>query len=191
MRRIVVGADAQTPLLHIVFHAGRATDPDTPALNLLLNVLVGGESSRLHRLLVEDEGIAISVDGFQDEGFDPGLAYFYLTLPPGGDPAHVEQRVIEELRRVATDGVTEAELAKARNIVLADFWRGLATIDGKAAALGRHEVFLGDFEKLFSVPDDVTGVTADELRDVAAKVFRVNNMTVGVLRAPEEPEARQ
>ncbi len=82
-------------------------------------------------------------------------------------------------------------MAKARNIVLADFWRGLATIDGKAAALGRHEVFLGDFEKLFSVPDDVTAITADNLRDVAAKVFRVNNMTVGVLRAPEEPETRQ
>jgi zinc protease len=191
MRRIVVEADTQAPLLHLVFHAGSATDPDTPALNLLLNVLVGGESSRLHRLLVEEEGVAISVGGFQDEGFDPGLAYFYLTLPPGGDPAHVEQLVIEELRRVATDGVTEAELAKARNIVLADFWRGLATIDGKAAALGRHEVFLGDFEKLFSVPDDVTAITADNLRDVAAKVFRVNNMTVGVLRAPEEPETRQ
>ena len=114
-----------------------------------------------------------------------------LTLPPGGDPAHVEQRVVEELRRVAADGVTEAELAKARNIVLADFWRGLATIDGKARSLGWYEVFLGGFEKLFSVPDDVAAVTAGDLRDVAAKVFHVNNMTVGVLRAPEEPEARQ
>jgi len=191
MRRIVVEADTQTPLLHIVFHAGSATDPDTPALNLLLNILINGESSRLHRLLVEEEGVAISVGGFQDEGFDPGLAYFYLTLPPGGDPAHVEQRVIEELRRVATDGVTAAELAKARNIVLADFWRGLATIDGKAAALGRHEVFLGNFEKLFSVPDDVAAITAADLRDVAAKVFRVGNMTVGVLRAPGDSGAGQ
>jgi len=190
-RRIVVEADAQAPLLHIAFHADSATGPDTQPLNLLLSILVGGESSRLHRLLVEDEGIAISVGGHQDKGFDPGLAYFYLTLPPGGDPAVVEQRVIDEMQRVASDGVTEAELAKARNIVLADFWRGLATIDGKAAALGRHEVFLGDFELLFSVPDDVTAVTTDDLRDVAAKVFRVNNMTVGVLRAPGDSVARQ
>ncbi len=191
MRRIIVESDTQTPLLHIVFHAGSATDPDTPALNLLLNILVEGESSRLHRMLVEDEGVAISVDGFQDAGFDPGLVYFYLTLPSGGDPARVEQRVIEELRRVAVDGVTEAELAKARNIVVADFWRGLATIDGKAAALGRHEVFLGDFEKLFSVPDDVAEISAENLRAVAARFFRVNNMTVGVLQAAEEPGARQ
>lgn len=191
MRRIVVESDTQTPLLHIVFHAGSATDPDTPALNLLLNILVDGESSRLHRMLVEDEGIAISVGGFQDEGFDPGLVYFYLTLPAGGDPARVERRVIEELRRVAIDGVTDAELAKARNIVIADFWRGLATINGKASALGRHEVFLGDFEHLFSVPDDVAKITAENLQAVAAHFFRVNNMTVGVLKTAEEPGVRQ
>jgi zinc protease len=191
MRRIVVESDTQTPLLHIVFHAGNATDPDTPALNLLLNILVGGESSRLHRMLVEDEGVAISVGGFQDEGFDPGLVYFYLTLPAGGDPARVEQRIIEELRRVAVDGVTDAELAKARNIVIADFWRGLATIDGKAGALGRHEVFLGDFEHLFSVPDDVAKITVASLRDVAARFFRVENMTIGVLQTAEEPGVRR
>ena len=184
MRRIVVEAAAQTPLLHLVFHAGSATDPDTPALNLLLNILVGGESSRLHRMLVEDEGIAISVGGFQDEGFDPGLAYFYLTLPAGGDPALVEQRMIEELQRVATDGVSEAELAKARNIVLADFWRGLATIDGKASALGQYEVYLGDYENLFDLPDEIKVISTDKLREVAAKVFRVTNLTVGVLQAP-------
>jgi zinc protease len=190
-RRIVVETEVQTPLLHIAFHAGTATDPDTQALNLLLNILVAGESSRLHRMLVEDEGIAIGVGGFQDEGFDPGLAYFYLTLPPGGDPARVEQRVLEELLRIAADGVTAAELAKARNIVLADFWRGLATINGKASALGHYEVFLGDFEKLFDLPDDIAAVTADDLRNVAVKVFRANNMTVGVLQAPKEAEARQ
>jgi len=190
-RHIIVEADAQTRLLHIAFHAGNATDPDTQALSLLLNILVDGESSRLHRLLVEDEGIAISVGGFQDEGLDPGLAYFYLTLPPGGDPAHVEQRVFEELLRIAADGVTEAELAKARNIVLADFWRSLATINGKASALGRYEVFLGDFEKLFGIPDDIAAVAANDLRTVAAKIFRVNNVTVGVLQAAEEAETRQ
>jgi len=183
-RRIVVEASAQTPLLHMAFHAGSARSPETLPMNLLLNILTGGESSRLHRLLVEDEGLAISVDGYQDEGFDPGLVYFLLTLPPGGDPAVVEARILGELRRVAKDGVSDAEIAKARNIILADFWRGLATINGKAAALGEYEVFHGNYEALFNLPDAIEAVTADDLRNVAANVFRVNNMTVGVLRAP-------
>jgi zinc protease len=188
-RRIVVEAPAQTPLLHIAFHAGSASDPDSLPLRLLFNILTGGDSSRLHRLLVEDEGLAISVGGYQDEGFDPGLAYFYLTLPPGGDAAAVERRVLDELQRLARDGVSEAELAKARNIILAGFWRGLATIDGKAEFLGQYEVFHGDYEKLFALPEALQVVSADDLRAVAAKLFRANNMTVGVLRAASEEDA--
>ena len=188
-RRIVVEAPAQTPLLHIAFHAGSASGPDSLPLRLLFNILTGGDSSRLHRLLVEDEGLAISVGGYQDEGFDPGLAYFYLTLPPGGDAAAVERRVLDELQRLARDGVSEAELAKARNIILAGFWRGLATIDGKAEFLGQYEVFHGDYEKLFALPEALQVVSADDLRAVAAKLFRANNMTVGVLRAASEEDA--
>jgi zinc protease len=183
-RRILVETEAQTPLLHMAFHAGSATDPETLSLSLLFNILTNGESSRLYRLLVEDEGLALSIGGYQSEGFDPGLAYFYLTLPPGSSPAPVETRVLQELQRVAAEGVTDAELAKARNIMLADFWRGLATIDGKAEALGRFEVFHGDYEKLFDLPDAFDAVTADDLREVASQVFRSENMTVGVLRAP-------
>jgi zinc protease len=189
-RRILVEAPAQTPLLHIAFHAGSASDPDAVPMQLLLNVLAGGDSSRLHRILVEEEGLAISVGAYQDEGFDPGLVYFYLTLPSGGDPAAAERRTLAELARIASDGVSDAELAKARNIVLADYWRGLATIDGKAAALGQYEVFHGNYEKLFDLPATVEAVTAGDLSRIAGKVFRENNMTVGVLRAPAAEEEK-
>ncbi|MDH5622588.1 MAG: insulinase family protein, partial [Gammaproteobacteria bacterium] len=175
-----------TPLLHIAFHAGSATDPATLPMSLLLNILVGGDSSRLHQRLVEKEQVAIDVGGFQMEGFDPGLVYFYLTLPPDGDAAAVERRVLEELARVASEGVSEAELEKARSLMIADYWRGMATIDGKASALGNAEVFYGDYERAFSLPDELGAITAASVRDVAAAVFNVNNMTVGALRSPDE-----
>ncbi|MDH3746917.1 MAG: insulinase family protein [Gammaproteobacteria bacterium] len=185
-RRLTLEAPAQTPLLHMAFHAGSATDPETLPLELLLHILVGGDSSRLHRLLVEELQVAISVGGFQREGFDPSLVYFYLTLPPGGDPAVVEARVMQALNEVATEGVSDAELMKARNIILADFWREMATIDGKASSLGNFEVFHGNYEKLFDLPSDIENISNDALRDVAAKVFRSNNATIGMLIPPTE-----
>ena len=183
-RRILIEADAETPLLHVAFHAGSAADPETRHMELLLNVLVGDDSSRLHRLFVEEEPLALSVDGMQMEGFDPGLVYFYLTLPPDADIAVVEMRLLEELERIAKEGVTVAELRKAQNILLADYWRGLSTINGKASALGNFEVFTGSYENLFSLPADVSAVTEADLQAIAADVFRRRRMTVGVLRAP-------
>jgi zinc protease len=185
-RRIVINQAAQTPLLHVAFHAGSATDTITAPINLLLKILVGGESSRLHQVLVEEEQLAISVGAWQDEGFDPGLLYFYLTLPPGGDPAVVEARFRELLADVVANGVSDAELAKARNIVLAEFWRDMSTINGKASQLGNFEVYLGSYEKAFEMPDAAAAITNEDIRAAAASVFRDGNATVGILQGDSE-----
>jgi zinc protease len=187
-RRVVIETDARTPMLHVAFHAGAAADPETLAMRLLLSILVDGDSSRLHRLFVEEEQLAISIGGFQFEGFDPGLVYFYATLPPGGDPGLLEQRLFEELARVVEEGVSEAELEKARNIALVDFWRTTATINGKAAGLGEAAVFRGSYEKHFDLAKEIEALTSDDLNAVAASVFYRNNATIGVLSAPA-PEA--
>jgi zinc protease len=185
-RRFVIEAETPTPLMHLAFHAGATADPETLHFDLLLAILAEGDASRLHRVLVEEEGLALSVDGWQSDGFDPGLAHFILTLPPGSDAAAVEARLLEELARVATNGITAAELEKARNLRLAGFWRNLQTIRGKAHALGQFDVFTGDYENLFAVPEDLSNTTAEQLQAIAAQVFRRDNMTVGVLRSPAE-----
>jgi zinc protease len=189
-RRLLIEIESPTPLLHVSFLAGSATDPSTQAMNVLLNILVGGESSRLHRLFVEEEQIALTVGGFQMEGFDPGLVYFYLTLPPAADVAAVEGRLLDELEKIAREGISAAELEKARNIMIADYWRGLATIDGKASALGRAEVFLGDYQRAFSLPDKLAAISAEEVQAVAASVFDWRKMTIGVLRSPKVEDAQ-
>jgi zinc protease len=189
-RRFVIEADAQTPLLHAAFHAGATNDPETLYLDLLLAILTDGDSSRLHRALVEEGGLAIGVGGGQTDGFDPGLAYFALTLAPDADIAAAEARLREELERIVSDGVSDAELAKARNLRLAEFWRGLQTINGKASALGNFEVFTGNYENLFAVPKQLSDATAAQLQAVAGKVFRDDNMTIGILRTPLE-EAKE
>ncbi len=190
MRRVVIETPTQTPLLHVAFHAGATADPETLHMDLLLAILTDGDASRLHRLFVEEQQIALEVGGMQTDGFDPGLAYFFLALPPGGDLAAAEAALLDELERVTQEGVTAEELEKARNLRLASFWRGLQTIGGKASALGNFEVFTGDYENLFAIPEKLTAVTPADLQAVARKVFREENMTVGILRAPDAEDAR-
>lgn len=180
-RRVVVRKEAQTPLVMMGFHAFRASDADTPALELLLNVLTQGDSSRLQQLLVQDTQTAVQVGSYLQQGFDPGAAYVFAVLPPGGDPAKVEAQIDAELQRIAAEGITPAELEKARSAKLAGFWRSQATISGKAQALGTYEVFHGDYAKLFAVPQAFDAIDNETLKRVAAQVFRADNRTVGVL----------
>lgn len=183
-RRIVVErSDAQSPIVAYAFHSGiGAGSKDYPALELLTTILAQGQSSRLHQRLVEREQAAVGAGAFAEAGFDPGLLWVYAMLPPGGDMAKVETLLDDELARIARDGVTAAELDKARNLKLAEFWRGMATINGKARALGSAEVFEGDYRKAFEEPADFEAVTAPQIKALAAKILRKQNRTTGLLQ---------
>jgi zinc protease len=182
-RRVVVEKEgAQAPLLVMSYHVGRKADAETRALELLNAALAQGESSRLHQRLVEREQLAVQVGSSLNAGFDPGLISVYAVLPPGGDLAKVEAVIDEELQRVAREGLSKDELAKTRNQQLAGFWRSLATISGKAQALGNYEVFHGDWKHLFDAPASYEGIQPETIQTLAGTVFRASNRTVGVLR---------
>jgi zinc protease len=189
-RRVSVERRAQTPVLQVAYKAPAAADSRMPALNLLQAILVGGDASRLHRLFVEQEKLAIEVGGYLQEGFDPGLFWLFMTLPSGADPAVIEKRFDTELAKVVAEGVTAAELSRAKNLATAGFWRGLSTIDGKARLLGEFEVFHGDHQKLFAAPAQYEAVTAEQVQAAARDVLQSQQRTVGVLR-PKVEEAAQ
>ena len=186
-RRLTIVRDAQTPLLALAWHAGKAPDRESRVMEVVLAVLGGGDSSRLHQRLVEQEQAALQIGTSLDQGFDPGLAWIYAVVPPGGDAARTEALVDEEIARLATLGPSPAELTKARNQALAGFWRGLQTISGKAEALGSYEIFHGDYRRLFDAPAEYEGITAEDVKQAAQKVLRKDNRTVGVL-LPKPPQ---
>jgi zinc protease len=189
-RRVNIEADAQTPLLHFAYHTMSGSDPRQPALELLTRILTDGDASRLHRVLVEEKKLAISADSYVERGFDPGLTWFLLTLPAGTDMKEAEAVLDAEIERVRSNGVTAQELARARSQALADFWRGLATIDGKAQALGQYAVLQGGYQRLFDAPRAYETVTADDIRKLAADLLRPGNRTVGVLTAATPARAQ-
>ncbi len=183
-RRIVIErTDAQSPIVAFAFHSGLgAGSKDFPVLELLTTVLAQGQSSRLHQRLVEREQAAVSAGAFAEAGFDPGLLWVYALLPPGGDPARAEALLDEELSKIAREGVTAAELEKARNLKLAQFWRQMATINGKSQLLGEAEVFQGDYRKAFDAPAAYAAVTPAQVQALAAKILRRQNRTTGLLQ---------
>jgi zinc protease len=182
-RRVVVEADAQTPLLQFAYHGISGSDPRLPALELLIRVLTDGDASRLHRALVEEQKLAISADSHLEAGFDPGLVWLFLSLPSDGDLRRAETAFDAEIERIRSEGVSTEELTRARNQALADFWRGLTTIDGKAEALGSYAVMKGGHQKLFDAPHAFQQVTTEDVKKLAAEILRPSNRTVGVLAA--------
>ena len=112
-----------------------------------------------------------------------------MALPQGGDPGELEQALDALLARVVAEGVTEAELRRAKNLAAASFWSSLATIDGKARKLGEYEVMRGDWQALFAAPAAWEAVTRQQVQDVARELLQARRRTVGVLVPPPAEDA--
>jgi len=186
-RRVTVKKFAQLPLLMIGYHTVDAKSPDYYALQVLQTILFSGQSSRMYQRLVDKDQIALFVNGGVGPAFDPSL--FTITAQPKANvpPETVEKAIYEEFDKVRTQAVADQELEKAKNILLANFYRSLKTINGKANTLGSYEVFFGDYRKLFTAADDYAKVTKADLQRVAQKYFTDKNRTVATL-APEKAE---
>jgi zinc protease len=180
-RRVMVRRPAQMALLQYAYKAPAANDPLGPALNLLLTALVDGNASRLHRLLVEQRAVAQDVAADWHQGFDPSLCWFWFTLAEGVDPHAARAIVDAELAGIAADGLSDADLNRARNLNAAGFWKQLSTIDGKAHLLGEYEALRGGWSQLFAAPGRHAAVTRQEICAAARRLLNPRRRTVGML----------
>jgi len=185
-RRVSVRKFAQLPITMMGYHVPESSDADYYPLQVLKTVLFDGQSSRMYQRLIEKDQLAIAVQGDYSLAFDPTLFTIVIRPKAGIQPASAEKAVTEELDRVKSALVADRELEKAKNILIADFYRRMKTIDGKASALGNYEVFFGDYRKLFAAADNYGKVTKDDLQRVAKKYFTDKNRTIATLIPEEE-----
>ena len=189
-RRIVVKKFAQLPIVMMGYHVPRSSDADYYALSVLQTILFSGQSSRMYQRLVDKDQLALSIRGGSQFALDPTL--FTITAQPkaGVDPQACEKAVYEELDKVKNSGVTPEELDKAKNILLAQFYRQMKTGSGSANAIGTYEVYFGDYHKLFDAAGAYQHVTREDVERVAKTYFGEDNRTVATLVPDKNAETK-
>jgi len=188
-RRLVVRKPAQLPLVLLAYHIPQTNSPDFYALNVLRTVLFQGESSRMYQRLVDKDQIALDVSSSVEPAFDPTIVEVAAQPKQGVDPQKCEKAMYEEFDNAKNAMVSDTELEKAKNIRLAEFYREMRTINGRANTIGTYEVFFGDYRKLFDAAKNYSAVTKEDVQRVAKAYFGANNRTVSTL-IPENAEEK-
>ncbi|CCV06182.1 Uncharacterized zinc protease y4wA [Mesorhizobium metallidurans STM 2683] len=155
---------------------------EAEALDLLAEILGGGNRSRLYQQLVVSQGIAATAGAwFQGSMLD--ATNFTVYGAPRGDArlADVEAAVYAEIARIASGGVTDSELEKAKDryirsmIFARDKQDDMANMYGATLATG------GNVRDVQEWPDRIRKVTADQVKAVAARYLKLDHSTTGYL----------
>lgn len=167
-----------------------AEDPeDIYALNVAAAVLDGGDGARLPQRLVRDNRLAVGV-GASYSGVARYDTRFSLNAVPAEDVSldELESALRKQVTALAREPISEAELERARNQLLADFLFGLDSTFYQAMQIGMLETIGVGWEWLRTYEEGIRSVTAEDVRDVAQRYFVDERLSVGRL-LPADDEA--
>lgn len=184
-RVFVTKTSVSSTNMMLAYHVPNAHHEDWYALQLMTDIIGEGKSSRLYSNLIGEQQVASDVFTYLPESFDANLLYFYAIAAEGVSNAQLEKQLIAQINQIAESGVTQAELEKVKNRRLVDFYRTMATINGKANTIGSYELYFGDFQKLFDAPAAYNKITTEQIQAVAKRYLTRANRTVGILAAKE------
>jgi zinc protease len=191
-RRLTIRKPGTTAYLKVGLHAPGANDDLFMPLLVLDAVLTGAKginlwasfrvappqrSARLFRALVE-RGLASAVSGAMLPTEQPFIYTISATARSGVPLADVEAALVEELDRVRRDGVTPAELAKAKTQLKARIVFDNDSVTHIAHQLGYFET-IGAADLVAAAPSRIDAVTIDAVARAARDVLAPANRTIG------------
>ena len=176
------------PQIAVGFLGLAQSDPLYPALEILTELLVNGESSRLYRRLVIEESLALDISGYLTPFAERGLVEFSIVVRPGIKPEHLLGVFQEELDELARVELSKDEIAKARNSLELSWLMSVRTAEGFAEALGHYESNYGDYSLAFGVSEGWAQVDSLKCNELAARIFESVKRVAIVVDAPNSEE---
>ena len=186
IRRINVKAPAELPVLIMAYKApvlrDVEKDNDVIALEMLAAILDGHNAARFNKKLVREDKVAVSAGiNYDSTARGPGMLYLHGSPSEGKTVGDLEIALRNEISRVQKEGVSAAELKRAKAQLLATQVYKLDSMFGQAMEIGQTEAVGLSYKSIDRVLEKLQKVTAEEIQTVARRYFHDDVLTVGVL----------
>ncbi len=182
--------------MYMSFHIPGITSPDMFPLDVLAQIAGEGNSSRLHRELVQRRNVLQDIGAFSYTPVQSGLWGIAATFRPDSPITipQAEADILAILDQFKTRPVTPAELAKAKRQALVAKASERKTVSGRAASLGSGWFNARNLDFSERYLRGIENVTAEEILRVARLYLNADNLPVVSLypkdqAAPDAPRA--
>ena len=150
------------------------------ALQLLSFILGGGMSSRLWQEVREKRGLCYSVYSYGAGHADTGLFGIYTAL--GRETEHQAlEAILAVVNALVQDGVTEAELSRAREQSKASVLMGLESTQSRMSHLGRSTLLSSRVMTSDEIIAAYDAVTREDVLSLARTIFDTRQVALSAV----------
>ena len=153
-------------------------DKRLAALDIGSSVLGGLASSRLDKIMVRDEKIAVAVSASLTPLQRAGIFNVSAYVKPGVDPALVSKRLDEVMADYIAKGPTSDEVERAVMSEVAGRIRGLEQVSGKTIPLAEGQTYAHDSDFYKKTLADYAAITPAVVRGAMQQWLRRPALTI-------------
>ncbi len=177
--------DIEQTHLCLAFKGVPLGSKETYPLLVINNILGGSMSSRLFQRIREDRGLAYSVYSYPSSYKEGGL----LTIYGGMNPNQLEEvagLIKEEIELLIREGLTEAELQKAKEQLKGNYILGLESTSSRMSSIGKSELLLGKIYSQREIIQMIDGISMEAINAIIKEVLNLDSLTVAVVSNQEQ-----
>ncbi len=183
-RRVVLKRSTGAPIVVFAYRLKGVSGIDATSLDAVASILGGGQTSRLHRALV-DRGTAVRVHASAYPLLDHSLFFISVTLSPNGNPKDVEKVIKSEIAKFIRNGASkkEVEIYKEKSLADCAFSRdGYLSISGELT----EAISLGDWTRYVRRESEIRACSARVIKSAAKSALSNQNVTIGILETQKQ-----
>lgn len=172
----VVKKDFMQNQLILGFPGISLTDSRRHTVSLISSILGSASSSRLFQRIREELGLVYSVDTAGVSHLDTGVFIVCMGLSKNS-----EKKAISETLEIIADfpqTVTEKELERAKEQLVASFVMGLESVSSVASRNGRNVLLYGKIISEDEIIEKIRAVTLDDLMQTASEILDISKISL-------------
>jgi len=181
-KRAVLHKEGNTvDTIAIAYDIPNYEDDDQVALSAISHILSSGKSSRFEKVLVNEKRLVNQIYGYNMELRDAGIFMIMAMCSPNSSPKVVEKEILLQLDKLKNGDVTQAELAKVKLNIKADFIYSLESSSSVAGLYGDYYA-KGNITPLLEYEEKLDKLTLKDIERTAKKYFDHNFSTTVILK---------
>ncbi|TFG44412.1 MAG: insulinase family protein [Bacteroidia bacterium] len=175
-RKLTVERNVPSDALYMAWHMGSRLSEEYHILDLLTDLLAGGESGRLYNRLVRERNLFSEINAYITSDIDPGLVIISGKLMKGTNIMKAEESVNEVINELKDPILPDNELEKVKNRFESSIVLSNTSILNKAMNLAMYEL-LGDPDLVNREVENYRAVTRKMVRKSANRFLVPENCT--------------
>ncbi len=173
-RYLEVKSGVPLDALYKCWHIYPRMDKRYYACDLISDILSGGGSSRLFQSLVKEQQLFSNLDCYHFGSTDAGLMTIEGKVVKGIDIKEAEKALVEEIKKLQVEGISQAELEKVKNKAESAMAFEDMSVMNRASSIAMYEL-LGDANLINTELSNYQMVTAEEIKEQSRIIFDENN----------------